>query len=77
MIGLLIKKQMKSKFEQFWLKQINRIKLGTDNKNHNKLRYYATIKGCFKKEPYIDQVPNRSLKLQELGSAVVTQVLKS
>ena len=34
--------------------------MGPDNKNHNKLRYYATIKGCFKKEPYLDLVPNRS-----------------
>ena len=24
------------------------------------MRFYATIKGCFKKEPYIDLVPNRS-----------------
>ena len=30
------------------------------NKNHNKLRFYSQIKGCFKKEPYIDLVPNRS-----------------
>ena len=59
-IGQLIKKQIKSKFEHYWIKEINKVKLGPDNKNHNKLRYYATVKGCFKKEPYIDLVPNRS-----------------
>ena len=44
----------------FWLAEINKIKLGNDNKNHNKLRFYSSIKGCFKKEPYIDLVPNRA-----------------
>ena len=41
----VIKKQIKSKFEQFWLREINKIKLGDDNKNHNKFRFYASIKG--------------------------------
>ena len=59
-IGQIIKKQIKSKFEQFWLNEIKKLKLGDDNKNHNKLRFYSQIKGCFKKEPYIDLVPNRS-----------------
>ena len=59
-IGCHIKKQVKGKFEIYWLREVNKIKLGDDNKNHNKLRYYATIKGCFKKESYLDLVPNRS-----------------
>ena len=59
-IGNNIKKQLKSKFEMFWLAEINKIKLGNDNKNYNKLRFYSTIKGCFKKELYIDLVPNRA-----------------
>ena len=57
---ILKKKQIKSKFETFWLNKINEIKLGKDNKNHNKLRFYSTLKGCFKKEPYLDLVPNRA-----------------
>ena len=40
--------------------EINKVKLGEDNKNHNKLRFYSTVKGCFKKEPYLDLVPNRA-----------------
>ena len=59
-IGQNIKRQVKSKFEAFWLAEINEIKLGPDNKDHNKLRFYSTIKGCFKKEPYVDLVPNRA-----------------
>ena len=59
-VGQLIKKKIKSKFEQFWLNKIREIKLGNDNKDHNKLRFYSQIKGCFKKEPYIDMVPNRA-----------------
>ena len=71
-IGQIIKKQIKSKFEQFWLNEIKKVKLGDDNKNHNKLRFYSQIKGCFKKEPYIDLVPDHSvLTLPELGSVPV------
>ena len=36
-IGNNIKKHLKSKFEMFWLAEMNKIKLGNDNKNHNKL----------------------------------------
>ena len=46
-IGQNIKRQVKSKFEAFWLAEINAIKLGPDGKSHNKLRFYSTIKGCF------------------------------
>ena len=60
LIGENIKKQVKSKYEKYWLCEIKKIKLGEDNLNHNKLRFYSNIKGCFKKEPYIDLVPNRS-----------------
>ena len=56
-IGKVIKKHVQGKFETFWLGEINKQKLGEDNLNHNKLRYYSTLKGCFKKEPYIDLVP--------------------
>ena len=59
-IGNSIKKQIKNKFELFWLKEINKIKIGKDNKNHNKLRFYSTINGCFKQEKYLDLVPNRA-----------------
>ena len=59
-IDLQIKKSLKSKFEAYWLKQINDENIGTDGQNHNKLRVYAKFKGCFKKEPYIDLVPNRA-----------------
>ena len=59
-IGDKIKKQLKSKFESFWLKQINRIKPHLDGHDQNKLRFYKTFKGCFKKEDYLNLVPNRS-----------------
>ena len=56
-VGTMIKKCVKSKFEIFWLKSINK---PNDVENKNKLSFYAKLKGCFKKEPYIDFVPNRS-----------------
>jgi hypothetical protein len=80
-IGQNIKRQIKSKFEAFWLSEINKIKLGADNKNHNKLRFYSTIKGCFKKEPYLDLVPNRSqradlTRLRISSSRLAIEVLR-
>ena len=48
-IGHNLKKQIKGKFDTFWLDEIRKEKLGVDNVNHNKLRYYSSIKGCLKK----------------------------
>ena len=39
-IGSIIKKCVKSKFEAYWLKSINKQKLGENNENRNKLRFY-------------------------------------
>ena len=58
--GKKIKKLLQSKFESFWLKEINKTKLGQDGEDHNKLRFYKQLKGCFKREPYIDLVNNRN-----------------
>ena len=59
-IDTQIKKSLKSKVQSHWLKLLNKEKIGDDGKDHNKLRFYSEIKGCFQKEPYIDLVPNRS-----------------
>ena len=37
-----------SKFESFWLREINVVKVGQDGLDHNKLRFYKGFKGCFK-----------------------------
>ena len=34
--------------------------MGQDGVDHNKLRFYNQLKGCFKSEPYLDQVQNRN-----------------
>ena len=44
----------------FWLDQINAPKLGSDGANHNKLRFYKTLKGSFTQEPYIKNILNKS-----------------
>ena len=49
-----------SSFDRFWLDQINLVKVGNDNIDHNKLRFYKTIKSFFKPEPYIEFVNNRN-----------------
>jgi hypothetical protein len=59
-IGIKIKTCVKSKFEDFWLRKIKSSKIDKDGRYHNKLEFYSSIKGSFKKEPYIDFVPNRS-----------------
>ena len=47
-------------FDRFWLDQINARKLGDDGLDHNKLRFYKTLKGSFTEEPYITDIKNKS-----------------
>ena len=58
-----LKKQLHSKFEKFWLENINKvvIKNGHDS---NKLRFYKLLKGSFKQEPYLTLVKNRNQRCQ-------------
>ena len=55
-----VNKIIKSKFDAFYLNEINKIKIGEDGFNHNKLRFYSTLKGCFKPEYYISNINNRN-----------------
>ena len=59
-----VAKQIKCKlagiFDRFWLDQINQTNIGSDGIDHNKLRFYKTLKSSFKTEPYVDLVHNRN-----------------
>ena len=59
-IGKNIDRILRSKFDRFFLDEINCCKVGTDGLDHNKLRLYKTIKGSFSPEPYILQINNRN-----------------
>ena len=59
-VSMQIKTKLNSSFERFWLDQIKEVRIGKDNQDHNKLRFYKTIKTCFKTEPYIELVNNRN-----------------
>ena len=59
-VGLVIDKAIKSKFDRFYLDEINMIKLGDDGQDHNKLRFYNKFKGSFRIEPYILKIKNRN-----------------
>ena len=58
--GNIVDKLIKSKFDRFFLDQINEIKIGVDGNDHNKLRFYKSLKGSFNPEPYIINVKNRN-----------------
>ena len=58
--GKRITRFLQSKFESFWLKEINSAKIGHHGMDHNKLQFFNQLKGCFKREPYIDLVNNRN-----------------
>ena len=58
--GLKIDKIIKSKFDRFYLDEINQRKIGIDGQDHNKLRFYNKLKGSFKIEPYLVQIRNRN-----------------
>ena len=36
-----------------------KVKLGDDQQDHNKLRFYKQLKGSFKVEPYIENICKR------------------
>jgi hypothetical protein len=55
-----VKKALQTILDRFYLDQINQCKMGDDLINHNKLRLYATVKGSFKREPYIDLGQSRN-----------------
>ena len=60
-VKISIKKKVQSIFERFYIDQINEFKTSnSDSLNHNKLRLYATFKGSFSREPYIDLVQSRN-----------------
>ena len=59
-LGKKIIKTLESKFESFWLREVNKLKIGPDGHDTNKLRLYNQLKGSFKTEPYIDTVNNRN-----------------
>ena len=52
-------KLVQSKFAKLWIQEINRVKVGSDYSDHNKLRGYKMYKGFFGLEPYISKVNNR------------------
>ena len=58
--GSVLKKVVQSKFETFWIKEINKVKMGPDLVDHNKLKGYKRYKGFFGLEPYLSKVNNRN-----------------
>ena len=58
--GQTIDRLFKSKFDRFYLDEINKLKIGSDGNDHNKLRLYKLLKGSFKQEPYITNIKNRN-----------------
>ena len=59
-VGAQITKLVQSHFESFYLQQINKVSIGDDGIDHNKLRFYKGFKGSFTKEPYLNLVNNRN-----------------
>ena len=47
-------------FDRFWLDKICLTKIGNDGCDHNKLRFYKTLKSSFTQEPYITDILNKS-----------------
>ena len=58
--GKVFGRQIKSRFDRFWLDQINFEKPGSDGNNHNKLRTYSRFKASFTIEPYVECINNRN-----------------
>ena len=60
-IGKHISNIIESKFSLFWKQEVNRVKQGlNDDTDHNKLRFYKSLKSTFDIEPYVESVQNRN-----------------
>ena len=59
-VGHQLNKKLCSLFDRFWIDQICSEKIGIDGIDHNKLRFYKTLKGSFTQEPYITNILNKS-----------------
>ena len=59
-VGQYVKKKLKSQFDIFWKSEISCKKIGSDGIDHNKLRFYSTLKSSFTREPYIDKAISRN-----------------
>ena len=59
-VGLQLNKKLHSLFDRFWIDQICSEKIGNDGLDHNKLRFYKTLKSSFTPEPYITNIVNKS-----------------
>ena len=59
-VSIQLSKKLNSSFDRFWINQINVEKIGSDGIDHNKLRFYKTLKGSFTQEPYISNILNKS-----------------
>ena len=59
-VGLHLSKKLHSSFDRYWIDQISSEKIGNDGLDHNKLRFYKTLKSSFTTEPYIINVLNKS-----------------
>ena len=59
-VGKFLGKKLNGTFDRFWLDQINVAKLDSNGVDHNKLRFYKTLKGSFTQEPYVTNIKNKS-----------------
>ena len=59
----VLNNSLRKKFDLHWLTEVNRVKLGADQINHNKLKTYSTLKSGFTREPYLSLLRNRNQRL--------------
>jgi hypothetical protein len=59
-VGKYLKKKIQSQFDIFWKSEISCKKIDSDGVDHNKLRFYSTLKSSFTREPYIDNANSRN-----------------
>ena len=59
-VGLQLNKKLHGLFDRFWIDRVCLEKIGADGMDHNKLRFYKTLKGSFTQEPYITNIVNKT-----------------
>ena len=59
-VGKYVKQKIQSQFDLYWKNEISSKKLDENGIDHNKLRFYSTLKSSFTREPYINNAISRN-----------------
>ena len=69
-ISIQLNKKLHSLFDRYWIDKISSEKIGSDGLDHNKLRFYKTLKCSFTQELYITNIDNKTQRASGMANQI-------